>query len=105
MPIIEKKFTIFSESRFHTTVKLSDRYCQLSLHKVCLEFQFSITTDDIYSHTRVAYGIANAVMHLPPSLLNNISANMKLAVLIWLHNDMIVVCTVDDLPNSILAIF
>lgn len=61
MPIIEQELTKLDKSRFYATFDLSHGNFQMPLDNDSIFLQSSITSNGIYSPTRVLHGPKNAV--------------------------------------------
>lgn len=105
MPNIEKKLADVTEARLCVTLDISRGYRQLFWQKNSQTLQSLITLNGIYSLTKVLYRTKIAVVHVQSLQSNEISANLRFSISIWLGDVLSHGFGVDDQLKFTLELF
>lgn len=101
MPNLEHKLTRLSDSRYYATFDLSDCYWQLELDATSQALQSFITSDGLYSPSRVMHGTTKTVKHLQAALSEIPLTGLTSHILHWLYDIILLDRTVSGLVKSI----
>lgn len=101
MPVMKHELCELRGSGYFATFDFSNGYWQIPLDKISQGSQSFITTDGIFTHTKVLHGTTNSIVHFQSFLIDILCEELSLHVLLWLEDVLIYVSTREELLKII----